>query len=96
MSASGCNASILVLVILGPGCEPSLPPVLIPWPGIHQLGCETLARPVGKEALGHFLVAGEVWSRSELRYAVIGLSTLTFSWIGSFVQRRTRRAKRGA
>lgn len=53
MSALGCSASIFVVpVIFGSGCEPSLPPVLIPWPDICQLGCETLARPAGKEALG--------------------------------------------
>lgn len=68
MSALGCSMSIfVVLVIFGSGCEPLLPSVLMPWPDICQLGCDILARPVGKEALGiTFSRAGEVaWCGGE-------------------------------
>lgn len=50
-----------VLVIFGSGCEPLLPPVLIPWPDICQLVCDALARPVGKEALGITFSMLERW-----------------------------------
>lgn len=62
MSALGCSTSVfVVLVILGSGCEPFLPPVLIPWPDMCQLGCDTLARPVGKETLGIAFSMLERW-----------------------------------
>lgn len=62
MSALGCSTSIfVVLVIFGSGCEPLLPPVFIPWPDICQLGCEALAGPFGKEALGVTFSLLERW-----------------------------------
>jgi len=53
MSALGRSTSVFVeLVIFGSGCEPLLPPALIPWADICQLGWETLAVLTGKDTLG--------------------------------------------
>lgn len=71
MCASGRSASIfVVLVIFGSGCEPWLPPVLIPWPNSCQLGCETLAKPIGKEALGINFLLLETWHGVEMHIAL--------------------------
>lgn len=76
MSALGCSVSIfVVLVIFGSGCEPLLPPVLSPWQDFCQLGCETLASPVGNRHLASLSPCwkgGPVQSRNELYFAVIG------------------------
>ncbi len=53
MSALGiARASLLCLLFLGQDVSHRLPPVLILWPDFCQLGCETLAEPVGIEGLG--------------------------------------------